>query len=60
VEKLHEIPVPPVVFALYFFNDAETALNYPIALGFGTINNKSYSKKVQSSDTGAPKAWRLD
>jgi hypothetical protein len=60
VEKLHEIFVPPAVFALYFFNEAyfaETALNCPIKIALGTINNTNDTKKVQSSDTGAPEAW---
>ena len=55
-----EKSVPPVVFALYFFNEdyfAETALNCPIRIAFGTINIKNVTKKMQSSETGAPKAW---
>jgi hypothetical protein len=49
-----------VVFASYFFNEAyfaETALNYPITIAIEIVNNTKDTKKVQSSDTGAPKAW---
>ncbi len=55
-----EKSVPPVVFALLFFNKAyfaKTALNYSIRLAFGTINNENVTKKMQNSETGAPKAW---
>jgi hypothetical protein len=59
VRKLHEVSVPPAVFALYFFNEAyfaETAPDCTFTIALRTINNTNDTKKVQSSDTEAPKA----
>ena len=57
MEKLHDISEPFVVFALYFFNEdyfAETALNNPIIIAFGTINNEN-DTKCKAAIQGRPK-----